>query len=78
MLAFVNIFMLEQLNCISDYVPKTARRWKPLEANISSPLWEIYNIFRCWEIKANVLRSVFPLGKSRKDIAFTPGHADNA
>ena len=78
MLAFVNIFMLEQLNCISDYVPKTARWWKPLEANISPPLWEIYNIFRCWEIKANVLRSVFPLGKSRKDTAFTPGHADNA
>lgn len=37
MLAFVNMSMFEQLNCTSDYVPKTARQWRPLKANVSAP-----------------------------------------
>lgn len=29
------------------------------------------------EKTASVARSIFPMGKSRKDIAFAPGHVDN-
>lgn len=33
--AFVNMPMYEQLNCMSDYIPKSSWQWRPLKANVS-------------------------------------------